>query len=119
SDQGSRRRHPNGAGSSGSSSSSSQSLVVELKPSKPDGERSNRFGAMADCVLHFGGQFTESLLQSFGNENRIVAESGVASRFIGDSSFRNSFEGSEEIAVARERHDAAKSSTTPILCGAN
>src|SRR6266481_2793077 len=74
---------------------------------------------MADCVLHFGGQFTESLLQSFRNENRVVAKSGVASRFIGDTSFHNSFEGSEEIAVARERHDTAKSSATPIICSAN
>ena len=74
---------------------------------------------MADCVLHFGGQFTESLLQSFRNENWVVAESGVASCFISDSSFNCSFEGSEETAVTRERHNAAKSSVTPILCSAN
>ena len=65
------------------------------------------------------GQFTESLLESIRNENRVVAESGVASCCIGDSSFHYSFEDSEEIAVTRERHDAAKSSATPILCGAN
>jgi hypothetical protein len=29
------------------------------------------------------------------------------------------FEHSEEIAVTRERHDAAKSSVTPIISGAN
>src|SRR5437667_1962909 len=115
SDQGSRGRHPSGSGSS----ASSWSLVAELESSKSIGKRANRFGAMADCVLHFGGQFTESLLESVRNENRVVAKSGVASRFIGDTSFRNSFEGSEEIAVAREHHDAAKSSTTPILCSAN
>ncbi len=99
-------------------SSTSLALAAEFEL-KSIGERANRFGAMADCVLRFGGQFTESLLQSFGNENRVVAKSGVASRFIGDSSFHNSFEGSEEIAVSRERHDAAKSSTTLILCGTN
>ena len=101
------------------SSSTAIALAAEFEPSKSIGERANRFGAMADCVLHFGGQFTESLLESFRNENRIVAESGVASHFISDSSFHNSFEGSEEIAVTRERHDAAKSSATPIICGAN
>ena len=94
-------------------------LVAEFKPSKSVGERANGFGAMADGVLHFVGQFTESLFESFRNENRVVAESGVASCFIGDSSFHYSFEGSEEIAVTRERYDTAKSSTTPIICGAN
>ena len=52
-----------GAGSSCSCSSTSLALVAELEPSKSIGERANRFGAMADCVLHFGGQFTESLLR--------------------------------------------------------
>ena len=74
---------------------------------------------MADGVLHFRGQFTESLLESIRNENRVVAESGVASCFISDSSFDCSFKDSEEIAVTRQRHDTAKSSATAILCGAN
>ena len=74
---------------------------------------------MADCVLHLGRQFTKGLLESVRNENRVVAESGVASRFISDSSFDCSFEGSEEIAVTRERHDTAKSSTTFIPRGTN
>ena len=74
---------------------------------------------MADGVLHLGGQFTESLLTSIRNEDWVVAESGVASCFISDSSFDCSFKGSEEIAVTRQRYDAAKSSATPIICGAN
>ena len=100
-------------------STASLALVAEFEPSKSIGERANRFGAMANCVLHFRGQFTKSLLESFGDKNWIVAESGVASHFISDRSFHNSFEGSEEIAVTRERHDTAKSSATPIISGAN
>ena len=68
---------------------------------------------MADCVLHFGGQFTESLLQSFRNENRVVAKSGVASCFIGDyflRQFLRRFRGDCRCARAPRRseieHDA-------------
>jgi hypothetical protein len=74
---------------------------------------------MANCVLHFPGQFTKGLLESFRDKDWIVAESRVTAHFISDPSFHNSFEDPDEIGVTRERYDAAKSSAPPIISGAN
>src|SRR5262249_22668526 len=112
SDQGSRWRDSNRP-------RSSRALALRLKVSKFNRERANGFRAMADRVLHFGWQFTEGFFESVGHEDRIVAKSAVAARFICDSSFHNSFKGSKKIAVARERHNASKLGSTRILCGAN
>jgi hypothetical protein len=74
---------------------------------------------MADGVLHFSGQFPESLLESVRNENWVVAESAFASRIIRDSSFYNSFEGSKEITGTSKRDGGPKSSATPSCGSAN
>src|SRR5262249_55405726 len=101
------------------STSTSVALGAELAPSKCVGERPNCLGAMADGVFHFRRQFAESLLGSVRNENWVVAKSGVAAYFVSDFSLHDPLEDSEEIAIARERHDAAKSGTASICFCAN
>ena len=71
---------------------------------------------MADGVLHFLGQFTESLLESIRNENRVVAESGVASCCISDSSFAlflQTFRGDRRYAPAL-RHSEIERDGHPL-----
>jgi hypothetical protein len=69
-------------------------LAVELELPKSIRERANRFSAMANSVLHFRGQFTKGLFESFRDKNWIIAESRVTTHFISDPSFHNSFKGS-------------------------
>src|SRR5438309_2647880 len=64
-------------------------------------------------------KLAKSLLETPWNENRVVSKSTRAARPIRDLSLNGPFKDSENLAFARQRQHATKSSTTRVVLSAS